>query len=237
MKRVMSLIGGCCIAATMCCSATLFAETHKKRDEVLLLLSGKRFAGKDYVSNRIESRLDGEGISFKRFHHSDEMKRIYCDSSGADLHSMSTDRAYKEQHRNAMTKLYQRISSEDGNKFIFCDSIMHQIRSDDTKSDVIIIADFRREHEEGFYRRHFDGENKMLRVRINASQQTRTGRGWVFDETKDLNVTECELDGQRDWDFVLENDGKELDVLQWIDDELMPDIKRKMIQIEPTLQL
>eukprot|EP01084_Bolivina_argentea_P109357 195473_1 len=196
---------------------------NQNRNEIVLLLSGKRYSGKDYICDRIQRKLNDYSISYKRFNHGDQMKRIYCESSGANLNLMLTNRIYKEKHRNAMTKLYQQISSNDNNKFIFCQSIYNQIINKCHKKEcqVIIIGDFRRIHEEQFYLKHFDS-NKVLTIRINALDQTRMNRGWIFNEKKDLNITECELDNKSDWNFVFENDGNEMDVMQWIDDLLMP---------------
>ena len=53
-------------------------------------------------------------------------------------------------------------------------------------------------------------------------------RGWMFNHIKDNHITECELDNKTDWNFVFENNGTEMDVIQWIDHKLMPVIKQKV---------
>ena len=135
------------------------AQTHK-RNEIVLLLSGKRFAGKTFICNRIETKLDENNISYKRFNHADQMKKIYCDSTGADLGLMLNDRKYKEDHRREITVMYQKILSNHKNRFKFCQSIYNQImnleQENNKKYDVVLIGDFRRKYEEEFYNEYFD---------------------------------------------------------------------------------
>eukprot|EP01083_Nonionella_stella_P155021 500217_1 len=196
-----------------------------KRNEVVVLVSGKRYSGKDYVCTRIERRLEAHSVNHKRFNHADQMKRIYCNSTGADLDLMLKDRSYKEKHRNAMTKLYERITSNLENKFMFCESIYDQITSRITPYNVIIIGDVRRKYEIEFYYKHFDPK-KVITIRINASNHSRMDRGWTFDQAKDLNVTERDLDHKTDWNFVVENNETESSIIQWIDDLVIPFILR-----------
>ena len=204
-----------------------------KRDEIVLLLSGKRFAGKDFICNKIESKLYKNNISYKRFNHADQMKRIYCESTGANLELMLKDRKYKEQHRNELTRMYQGLVSNYQNRFRFCQSIYNQIlnleQERNEKYDVILIADFRRKYEEEFYHKHFE-KDRVFSIRINPSNQTRMSRGWMFNDRKDNDVTECELDDKRDWDFVFKNEGTAMDATQWIDNQLLPEIKSKLIK-------
>ena len=41
-------------------------NAKQARDEVVLLLSGKRFAGKDFICNKIENKLTENNITYKR---------------------------------------------------------------------------------------------------------------------------------------------------------------------------
>ena len=113
-------------------------NTLSNRDEIVLLLSGKRFAGKDYICKRIKHKLDEYSLSYVQFNHADQMKKIYCDSSGANLELMLKDRIYKERHRDEMTKMYQGIISKESNKFKFCESIYKQIVDMDENIDSIV---------------------------------------------------------------------------------------------------
>lgn len=228
--RSISLLLGATAAG--CLGLSQLLPTQRDiRNELVVLVSGKRFAGKDYICKRIQRRFEDQGIRYKRFNHADQMKRIYCDATGADLDLMFTDRTYKEQHRSAMTAMYQDIVSKESNQLMFCESILDQIVNDDISSDVILIGDFRRTFEQEFYERYFGGKDQIITIRVNATEETRKGRGWICSDSKDSNVTECELDNKADWGFVFENDGTERDAIQWIDDQLKPQIDRHLARL------
>jgi len=47
---------------------------------------------------------------------------------------------------------------------------------------------------------------RVITVRVEASQDTRRARGWVFASGVDDAESECGLDAYEPWDVVLKND-------------------------------
>jgi len=47
----------------------------------------------------------------------------------------------------------------------------------------------------------------VKKIRVQASNEVRKSRGFVYTEEIDTGPTECELDNITDWDLVIVNNG------------------------------
>ncbi|XP_051901742.1 phosphomevalonate kinase isoform X2 [Pristis pectinata] len=76
----------------------------------------------------------------------------------------------------------------------------------DVKSPVWIVSDARRKSDVQWFQRHFAEVTQT--VRVVASQETRSQRGWTFTAGVDDAESECGLDDGVHWDWILTNDGE-----------------------------
>jgi phosphomevalonate kinase len=72
---------------------------------------------------------------------------------------------------------------------------------------IWIICDARRRSDLDFFRTHFD--ERLLLIRIEATDATRMKRGWTFTSGIDDAQSECQLDTDVQWSFVFHNDHDE----------------------------
>ena len=68
---------------------------------------------------------------------------------------------------------------------------------------IPIISDARRPGDVAFFQENVP---TVITVRVEASQETRKQRGWVFASGVDDAESECGLDAYGPWDVVLKND-------------------------------
>ena len=68
---------------------------------------------------------------------------------------------------------------------------------------ILIISDARRPGDVAFFQ---DNVPTVITVRVEASQETRKQRGWVFASGVDDAESECGLDSYGKWDVILKND-------------------------------
>lgn len=69
---------------------------------------------------------------------------------------------------------------------------------------VVIVSDIRRKTDIKFFHDH--GYN-IKTIRIDADDEVRKARGWVFESGVDNVQSECDLDDVEQWDLRIENDG------------------------------
>lgn len=96
-----------------------------------------------------------------------------------------------------------------------------------TKS-IVIVSDIRRQTDIKYFTEQFQRGN-MLLIRIEATDETRKSRGWVFKEGVDDVQSECDLDGFTGWDLTVQNntnslDGIIMDTLIMVTNKLKPNI-------------
>jgi hypothetical protein len=78
--------------------------------KLIILVTGESCAGKDYCADVWVSafiRCTHKSLTARVVSISDETKRAYAAATGADLSRLLWDRAYKEQHRPALTTFFQ----------------------------------------------------------------------------------------------------------------------------------
>ncbi|XP_055295621.1 phosphomevalonate kinase [Sitodiplosis mosellana] len=163
--------------------------------EAILLISGKRKCGKDYLSARILSRIGEEKAEIIRI--SEPIKLHWAKEKRLDLTELLSDGPYKEKYRKEMIVWSDSVRQRDPG--FFCKASIEK-----SSKSIVIVSDIRRKTDIEFFRSH--GYN-IKTVRINASEDVRRNRGWVFESGVDDVQSECDLDDVTQWDLAIENDG------------------------------
>ena len=171
---------------------------------VMVMLSGKRGAGKDHFAAQLEAWLARTLPAFRvaKMAFADGCKEGFAKEAGLDAERLKADRDYKELHRDAMTAWYHRQTPT-----VFKDMVAAKVKAGAAaahasgESLLILVTDCRLLHDmdwvaETAGQRHADAAevDHVLTLRVETSDEVRARRGWVYSEAKDTDPTECELD-------------------------------------------
>eukprot|EP00088_Acartia_fossae_P035606 TRINITY_DN36729_c0_g1_i10.p1 TRINITY_DN36729_c0_g1~~TRINITY_DN36729_c0_g1_i10.p1 ORF type:complete len:191 (-),score=37.54 TRINITY_DN36729_c0_g1_i10:200-772(-) len=166
--------------------------------QLVLVFSGKRKSGKDFVTDILKERLAEKSVIIRL---SGPLKECFAKDNGLDYEKLLSAGDYKEKYRVDMLKWSEAIRNKDYT--YFCKAAIRKYEAE--KFPVWIISDARRLTDLRYFRENY-GE-RMKTVRICASEEVRSWRGWVFTPGVDDKETECGLDSVSEWDFRLENNG------------------------------
>ena len=102
-----------------------------------------------------------------------------------DIEQLMDSSPYKETYRHDMIVWSEAIRSHDPG--FFC-----RLAVSEANSPIWLISDARRRSDMQF----FEEEHGLvlLTVRVNASEEARKERGWVFNKEVDMSTSECGLD-------------------------------------------
>ncbi|XP_073703835.1 phosphomevalonate kinase [Garra rufa] len=168
----------------------------------ILLFSGKRKSGKDYVTDLIQKRLTTDMCCILRL--SAPLKHQYAKDHKLDYEELLGSGQYKESYRADMIRWGEMKRQQDSG--FFCRlAIKHATQP------IWIISDCRRMSDVRWFREEFPG--KCVCVRVEASEQTRSQRGWRFTTGIDDAESECGLDEGVKFDCIIRNDGAD-DILE-----------------------
>ncbi|XP_053507203.1 phosphomevalonate kinase [Ictalurus furcatus] len=164
--------------------------------KLILLFSGKRKSGKDYVTDLIQKRLSPELCCILRL--SAPLKERYAQEHGLDYEQLLGAGQYKEQHRAEMIRWGE--SKRHLDPGFFCRMVVCG-----ATQPVWIVSDCRRMSDlQWFYSEY---PQRCASVRVEASDQTRAQRGWRFTAGIDDAESECGLDQGVDFDWTIRNEG------------------------------
>jgi hypothetical protein len=146
--------------------------------KVIVLVTGESGVGKDHCAKVWCSLL--LSASHKRFEAkilsiSDATKQEYAANTGADLNRLLCDRAYKEQHRPALTSYFE---NELRQRPQLLEEQFLQVVENGAGMDVLLITGMRDKAPLASYS-HLVPDGRLLEVRVGASkdtQQLRRGR-------------------------------------------------------------
>lgn len=160
------------------------------KQKLIILVTGESCAGKDYCADVWVSmfiRYTHKSLTARAVSISDAIKREYAATTGADLSRLLWDRAYKEQHRPALTTFFQRQARQRPRlpEEHFLNVVYGAV-----DVDVLLITGMRDEAPVAALS-HLVPDSRLLEVQVRASEQTRRihrgcndGDG---DENKDSN--------------------------------------------------
>ncbi|KAF4534685.1 Phosphoribosyl transferase domain protein [Lasiodiplodia theobromae] len=170
------------------------APTERK---LVILVTGESCAGKDYCADvwvSMFTRCIQKSITARLVSISDAIKREYAAAAGADLSRLLSDRAYKEQHRPALTAFFQKQMRQRPRLLEehFLD-VVHGAAD----IDVLLITGMRDKAPVATLS-HLVPGSRLLEVYVQASDQTRRIRRGCHgcdddDNNKDGNNSELSL--------------------------------------------
>ncbi|KAK1329140.1 LOW QUALITY PROTEIN: hypothetical protein QTO34_011319 [Cnephaeus nilssonii] len=160
---------------------------------LVLLFSGKRKSGKDFVTEALQSRLGADVCAVLRL--SGPLKEQYAQEHGLNFQRLLDASGYKEAYRRDMILWGEARRQADPG--FFCRKVVEGV-----SQPVWLVSDTRRVSDIQWFR-----EAHGATVRVVASEQSRQQRGWVFTPGVDDGESECGLDNFGDFDWVIENDG------------------------------
>jgi len=171
---------------------------------LIVLISGKRKCGKDYLASQLCAHLNTTTRHTAAIVHlSAPIKYAYASEHHLDYEQLMSDGEYKELHRAAMVDWSERMRANDAD--YFCRLAAPPLPpSDQPTPTVLIIADCRRPTDLAYFARHFSTSH-IFRLRIHATDVVRRARGFVYTVGIDDCATECALDDYTDWHMTFEN--------------------------------
>ena len=95
---------------------------------------------------------------------------------------------YKEAHRHDMIVWSEAIRAKDRGHFC-------RLATAEANCPVWLICDARRESDMQFFEEEHG--SRLLTVRIQATEQVRKERGWIYTKEVDNSPSECGLDGYK----------------------------------------
>lgn len=152
----------------------------------VVVLSGKRYAGKDALAAIIQQQHPNWVIT----PIAQACKAEYAETSGADFDRLMNDQAYKELHRKGIIQVADNRRHENPEHWISLTLLKHQDCPGVIISDMRFMAEYnyiRAQHPEARF------------VRVVASEEVRMTRGWKYDSKIDDSPTETCFDEWRSW--------------------------------------
>ncbi|XP_063930717.1 phosphomevalonate kinase-like isoform X2 [Zophobas morio] len=146
---------------------------------IILLFSGKRKSGKDYICEKIKSHFGVEKCTVVRI--SGPLKGLYAKNHNLDFQELLSDGPYKENYRADMIRWSDKIREKEPG--YFCKAACDEA----DLAPVWIVSDIRRKTD------------------VQWFKNTRKNRGWIFTEGVDDVDSECNLDDFSDWDLQIKN--------------------------------
>lgn len=160
------------------------------KQKLIILVTGESCAGKDYCADVWVSmfiKCTHKSLTVRAVSISEAIKREYAAATGADLSRLLWDRAYKEQHRPALTTFFQRQTRQRPRlpEEYFLNVVYNAV-----DVDVLLITGMRDEAPVAALS-HLVLDSRLLEVQIQASEQPRQirrgGNGGNGDGDKNKN--------------------------------------------------
>ncbi|KAI4157633.1 MAG: hypothetical protein LQ342_008135 [Letrouitia transgressa] len=140
--------------------------------KLTILVTGESCAGKDYCADvwvSMFTRCTHKSLTARVVSISDAIKREYAAATGANLSRLLWDRAYKEQHRPALTAFFQAQAQQRPQ--LLEEHFLNVIYSA-IDVDVLLITGMRDEAPVATLS-HLVPDSKLLEVHVQASDLTR----------------------------------------------------------------
>jgi phosphomevalonate kinase len=160
---------------------------------MFVLVSGRRYSGKDTFADLLTKALQERGIAVERTAFAAALKRAYAAANpGVDVQRLFTDSAYKEMHRPGLIAYGGAERSRDPDVWVkqalYTDEVRH--------ADVTVVSDWRMANEKACVVREFadNDETRVFCVRVFAPDPERTARGWIYNAAIDNDDTETQVE-------------------------------------------
>lgn len=171
-----------------------------KESKVIIVISGKRKSGKDYVTNNIVKEIMESFCHIMRV--ASPIKKHFCQKYNMNYEEMMTSSQYKEMRRAEMIRWGEEKRSNDVS--VFCRS--EKDIALETEKPVWILSDARRPSDVEYFKNYAkENGHQFFAIRVSANIETRKSRGWKFTKDVDDVDSECALDQFKNWDFLFDN--------------------------------
>jgi adenine phosphoribosyltransferase/phosphomevalonate kinase len=149
--------------------------------KLVVLVTGDHGVGKDYCADVWTSVFKDRGYTARLVSISEVTKREYAAANNINLDRLFSDRAYKEQHRSALTEFFKRQMEQ--NPEILKEHFQKVVDSAEDV-DVLIITGMRDEAPVATYS-HLVPRKRVAEVNVRAHEQTvRIRREGYGDDRK-----------------------------------------------------
>ncbi|XP_033196369.1 phosphomevalonate kinase isoform X2 [Bombus vancouverensis nearcticus] len=175
------------------------------KPQIILLFSGKRKSGKDYITNALHERIGHDKSEIIRL--SGPIKFHWAKSLGLDIDQLLGDGKYKENYRLEMAKWGENIRNKDYGYFCRAALEMYNAYS----KPIWIVSDTRRKTDIQWFMENFKNICKI--IRIESDDSIRNKRGWMFTPGIDDSETECNLDDVDIWDLKVINNNESIEYI------------------------
>ncbi|KAJ5595098.1 uncharacterized protein N7459_001306 [Penicillium hispanicum] len=145
------------------------------RQKLIILVTGESGVGKDYCADiwvSVFIKCAHKNLVARAVSISDVTKKEYARATGADLQRLLYDRAYKEQHRSALTTFFQ---SQVRHRSRLPEEHFLNVVYNAMDVDVLLITGMRDEAPVAAFS-HLVSDSRLLEVRVKASTETRWAR-------------------------------------------------------------
>ncbi|KAI1044960.1 hypothetical protein LB503_013581 [Fusarium chuoi] len=145
------------------------------KQKLIILVTGESGAGKDYCADiwvSMFTRCAHKHCKARKASISDTTKREYAAATGADLGALLVDRAYKEQHRPALTAFFKEQMRQQPR---LPEKHFLNVVSGAADTDVLVITGMRDEAPTATLS-HLVPNSRLLDIRVTASEKTRQAR-------------------------------------------------------------
>lgn len=179
--------------------------------KVILVISGKRKSGKDFMTDLLVKRLGPEKCAVIRL--SGPIKERYALEHNLDYQKLLEASEYKEIYRLEMIHWSEKIRTAQPDYFCYHAILQSRARI----KNIWIVSDARRQTDIDFFHKKFPDITSF--IRIHSSLEVRKSRRWNFITGIDDCESECGLDNFLKWDFQISNNN-ENELMQGIEDIL-----------------
>ncbi|XP_061553291.1 phosphomevalonate kinase isoform X2 [Phycodurus eques] len=163
--------------------------------KLLLIFSGKRKSGKDYVTDIVLDRLGEDVCAVVRL--SAPLKQAYAREHGLDLEQLLGCGVYKEVYRADMIRWGEARRRQDPG--FFC-----HLATRGARRPIWVVSDARRMSDLHWFWAKFPQQTRF--VRVESREETRRRRGWSFTAGVDDAESECGLDSGVDFHWTITNE-------------------------------
>ncbi|XP_071450366.1 phosphomevalonate kinase [Hetaerina americana] len=166
----------------------------------ILIFSGKRKSGKDYITDVLHERVGSHNCALMKL--SGPIKYQWAKEMKLDFDELMSASEYKELYRIKMIKFGEDMRNQDYG--YFCRASIEMYHAEE--KPIWIVSDARRKTDLRWFEENYSGRVKT--VRVEADEEVRKERGWVFTPGVDDVDSECGLDSISSWDWVIINNGR-----------------------------
>ncbi|OTF71718.1 phosphomevalonate kinase-like protein [Euroglyphus maynei] len=193
------------------------AINELQKPKLLLILSGKRKSGKDYIEQLLIERYPNKILSFRI---SAPIKHEFASRNGLNYEELLSSSQYKESFRKQMVEWSESVRKQDPHYFLRLSILDSYRKNNGNERPIWILNDARRPTDLQYFEPNENEINlnnnncKRLTIRIQSDDSVRTNRGWKFTAGIDDQTTECGLDEFHDWNYRINNNGTKDELIE-----------------------